>query len=52
MSNTSKNARPQAWDNVTRWVMGIRDLDADIDWQAINAMASIAFIVFRNAAKE
>ena len=31
----SKGARPQTWDNVTRWVMGIRDLGTDIDWQAI-----------------
>jgi hypothetical protein len=28
-------ARPQTWDNVTRWVIGIRRLPEDIQWQEL-----------------
>ena len=27
-----RNERPQTWDNVTRWVMGIRRLKDDLPW--------------------
>ena len=29
------NARPQTWDNITRWVVGIRNLKADLHWNKL-----------------
>lgn len=34
----ANGGRPQSWDNVTRWVMGIRELDTDIQWSAIKSI--------------
>lgn len=28
-------ARPQTWNNITRWVMGIRELERDIGWREL-----------------
>jgi hypothetical protein len=34
----ANGGRPQSWDNVTRWVMGIRSLDTDIKWSDIESI--------------
>ena len=28
-------ARPQTWDNLTRWIIGIRGIDSDIKWSEL-----------------
>jgi hypothetical protein len=28
-------ARPHTWDNISRWVTGIRNLGSDLDWSAL-----------------
>lgn len=34
-----KGARPQTWNNVARWVKGIRNLSEDIEWRLVNEMS-------------
>ncbi len=30
-----RNERPQTWNNITRWVMGIRSLKEDLHWEKL-----------------
>lgn len=32
--------RPQTWDNVTRWVLGIRNLEREIRWRALRTIVA------------
>lgn len=34
----AKGERPHSWDNVTRWVMGIRNFDTDMKWSDLKSI--------------
>lgn len=34
-----KGAQPATWDNITRWIIGIRNLQKDISWQQLSTIS-------------